>query len=96
MYEAVIFNILTGVSYFCNIISALLFIYCLMTWIVRPNSPAYTFVHRIVEPFLAPFRPLSMRLMQKGFMIDITPLLAILALRVIQSLLWNIAYRFLL
>ena len=96
MYTSIVLKILTGISYFCNIITALLVIYCLMTWFVRPDSPIYTFIHRLVEPFVAPFRPLALRLMEKGFMIDISVFLAIIAIRVVQSLLWNIAYRFLL
>ena len=96
MYSSVVFQILTGIDYFINIVSLLLFIYCLMTWFVRPNSSLYIFVHRLVEPFVAPFRPLALRLMEKGLMIDISVFLAIIALRVIRSLLWNIAYRFLL
>ena len=96
MYESVIIKILTGVSYFCNIITALLVVYCLMTWFVRPNSPVYVFVHRLVEPFVAPVRPLALRLMEKGLMVDISVFLAIIAVRVVQSLLWNLAYRFLL
>ena len=67
-----------------------------MTWFVRPNTPAYNFVQRLVEPFIAPFRPLALRLMEKGLMVDISVFLAILAIRVIERLLWGIAYRFLL
>ena len=96
MYSTVVYQILTGIDYFINIVSLLLFIYCLMTWFVRPNSQAYIFVHRLVEPFIAPFRPLALRLMEKGLMIDVSVFLAIIALRVVRSLLWNIAYRFLL
>ena len=68
----------------------------MMTWFVRPDSQAYMFVHRLVEPFVAPFRPLALRLMEKGLMIDISVFLAIIAVRVIHYVLQTIVYRFLL
>ena len=79
-----------GIDYFVNIASALLAVYMLLTWIARPNSPAYRFVSRLVQPLLAPFRPLSQFLIRNGFLVDLTALFAILALQVLARLAWEL------
>ena len=75
------YQIYRGINIFLNIVSVLLGFYCLMTWFARPGSPLYTFIHRLVEPIVGPFRPLALRLMEKGLMIDISVLLALAAVR---------------
>ena len=80
-------QIYSGISIFLNIISVILFVYCLMTWFVRPDSQIYVFMRRLVDPIVAPFRPLALRLMEKGLMIDISVLLAILAVRILSYVL---------
>lgn len=96
MYQTVAMQIYTGINYFLDIISVILVVYCFMTWFVRPNSPAYVFIHRIVEPIVAPFRPLALRLMEKGLMLDVSVLLAIIGVRIIRYIVSFIFFRFLL
>ncbi len=96
MYQTVILQIYTGINYFLNIVSGILLVYCLMTWFVRPNSQIYVFMRRLVEPIVAPFRPLAMRLMEKGLMIDISVLLAIFGVRIVRYIVQVIFFRFLL
>lgn len=72
-----------GINIFLNIVSWILAIYCLMTWFVRPGSSIYTFMQRLIEPIVAPFRPLARRLMERGLMLDISVLLAIFGVRII-------------
>ena len=96
MYYTVAYQIYTGINYFLDIITAILFIYCLMTWFVRPNSQMFVFMRRMVEPIVAPFRPLAMRLMEKGLMLDISVLLAMFAIRILRYILSIIFFRFIL
>ena len=86
MRYQIAYQIYNGINIFLNIASWALFIYCLMTWFVRPNSPIYIFAARFVEPIVAPFRPLSRRLMEKGVMLDTSVILAILGIRVVSWL----------
>ncbi len=96
LYQSVVFQIYTGVNYFLDIISVVLFVYCLMTWFVRPDSPLYAFMRRLVDPIVAPFRPLARRLMEKGLMLDISVLLAIFGVRIIRYVVQVVFLRFLL
>lgn len=82
----VISQIQIGVNIFLNIVSALLGIYCLMTWFVRPGSTLYAFMQKLVGPIVAPFRPLALRLMEHGLMLDISVLLAIFGVRIVSRL----------
>ncbi len=96
MYFTIAYKIYIGIGYFLDIVTGLLFVYCLMTWFVRPDSPIYVFMRRLVEPFVSPFRPLALRLMEKGMMIDISVLLAIVGVRVIRYIVDVVFMRFIL
>ncbi len=80
------YQIQSGINIFLNIVSWILAAYCLMTWFVRPGSSIYTFMQRLVEPIVAPFRPLARRLMERGLMLDVSVLLAIFGVRIITRL----------
>ena len=82
-----------GVSYFTRIVSALIFIYCILSWVTRPDSPVFRFVSRLVQPLLEPFRPLGNKLIEKGFRVDLTPWLAMIALQILQRVLLWIFWR---
>lgn len=82
-----------GVSYFANIVSGLIFAYCILSWVMRPNSPIFRFVSRIVQPLLEPFRPLGEKLIEWGFRIDLTPWLAMIALQALLRILYVILIR---
>ncbi|MBO4297389.1 MAG: YggT family protein [Clostridia bacterium] len=96
MYQSVVYQIYTGINYFLDIVSGILFVYCLMTWFVRPDSQIYLFMRRLVDPIVTPFRPLARRLMERGLMLDISVLLAIIGVRVIRYLVQIVFFRFLL
>ena len=96
VYYTVAYQIYTGINYFLDIVSGILFVYCLMTWFVRPNSQIFIFMRRLVEPIVSPFRPLAMRLMEKGLMLDISVLLAIFGVRILRYILSVIFFRFIL
>lgn len=78
-------KVIEGVSLFFNIISVLIFAYAIMTWIMRPDNVIFRIVGRFVQPLLAPFRPIARKLIEKGLMIDITVLLAYLAISLTRS-----------
>ena len=90
MGAAVIYQIFLGIYRFLSVLEILLVVYALMTWFVRPDSQVYQFLYRFLNPVVAPFRRISRRLIEKGLMIDVSVILAVLAIRVIQSLLWRV------
>ncbi|MBR0464479.1 MAG: YggT family protein [Clostridia bacterium] len=90
MGSAVVYQIFLGINRFLSVLEVLLIIYALMTWFVRPDSPVYQFLYRFLNPVIAPFRRISRKLIERGLMIDISVILAVLAIRVVQSLLWRL------
>jgi len=91
---AVAYQIYTGFEYFFSIVSGILFVYCIMTWFVRPSSPIYAFMNRLVEPIVMPFRPLARKLMEKGLMLDVSVLLAIFGVQILRKIVSTIMIRF--
>ncbi len=85
-YE-VLWNIYRGVNIFVRIVTYLILAHCILSWIARPDNGLYRFVTQLVEPILTPFRPLGRWFINKGFRVDLTPIFAILALRLILNLL---------
>ncbi len=96
MYQTVLYQVYTGINSFLDILSGILFVYCLMTWFVRPDSQIYIFMRRLIEPIVSPFRPLARRLMERGLMLDISVLLAIFGIRIIRYVVQIVFLRFLL
>ena len=93
MGNIVWFQTVVGISRFLNVVSAILVIYALMTWFVRPDSPIYVFFARIADVLISPFRPIASWVIEKlGLRIDISVLLALLAIEIIQSLLMRTLY----
>ena len=81
-----------GIYYFLRILSIALWVYVIMSWFVRPYNRAYIFMRNFVSPLLAPFRPLARKLMEKGVMVDLSVIMAWLALRILQNLLPRLVY----
>jgi YggT family protein len=84
-------NSVVGVEYLLYFISTLFFILqfaiiirALMSWFnPSPENPIVRFVIEITEPVLAPLR----RIVPRIGMIDITPIVAILLMNVIETVL---------
>ena len=85
-------QIISGVDTFLNIISVLLVVYALMTWVMRPDNPVYIFVSRIADVVLIPFRPIGRCLINAGLRVDITVIIALFAIRVLRGFLMRLAY----
>lgn len=58
----------------------------LLSWFpIAPNNPLVTFLHEITEPILSPLR----RVIPPLGMIDITPIVALLLIQVLQAAVLN-------
>ncbi len=82
LYE--VFNLLSTALY---IYSWALIIYILMSWFPGARENAFgQFLGRIVEPYLEPFR----KIIPPIGMLDISPIVAIIALHLASSGLWSL------
>ncbi len=57
-----------------------------MSWFIDPSHPIRSFIMRVVEPVVSPFRRLTDRLNTSGFPIDFSPILAYFAIMILQQL----------
>jgi len=86
------FQIVMAISLFLRILSIALWVYVIMSWFVRPYNRVYIFVRNLVAPLLAPFRPIARKLMESGVMVDLSVVMAWIALRILQSVLPRLVY----
>jgi YggT family protein len=81
------YYLLTFVELLFNILQFAIIIRSLLSWFnPRPENPLVVFLNDITEPILSPLR----RIVPRIGMIDITPLVAILLLSVIQQVLYQV------
>lgn len=75
-------NLILLISSAIGIYSILIIVYIFMSWVPNIKESAIgQFLERIVEPYLEPFR----RIIPPFGMIDVSPIVAILVLRLAQS-----------
>jgi len=75
-------NLITLISSAIGLYSILIIVYIFMSWVPNIKESAIgQFLERIVEPYLEPFR----RIIPPFGMIDVSPIVAILVLRLAQS-----------
>ncbi len=75
-----------------DIVSGLIVIYCILTWIA-PRAWITDFLRRIIEPFAVPFRSLAMKIAYKwGARIDLTYWFTLIAISIVERLLTRIMY----
>nr|WP_122011698.1 YggT family protein [Maliibacterium massiliense] len=84
---AVVVPILQGVNIFIGVLVAVIFINAILSWILPPFNKVRVTLDRIVAPILNPFRRLFMRFSKGRLPIDLSPILAYLALLLVQQLL---------
>ncbi len=90
-------NFLIALSKVIGVINFLLSIYiyviifrALISWVnPDPYNPIVQFLHRSTEPVLMPIRHGLIRIFKREFMIDISPIIAILAIWILQIFLQN-------
>jgi len=73
--------------------TAMVLIYVAATWIFKPNSQILNILSRVAEPIIQPFRPIAAKLTQKGVMLDLSPVLAVIGLSIIWRVLMTVLYR---
>ncbi len=92
--SSILYLIYQVLSAFLQLITAAIFIYCITTWIAPRSSLRY-WLERIIEPFCAPFRELSRKIMMRwGGRIDFTCWFAMIGIQILQQLL-RLLYQFL-
>lgn len=75
---------------FLRLISLAILVYCVLSWF-RPTFRAYDMLGAFIQPFVAPFRGLSMRLARYfRAPIDFSYLFAILAFQILEHLWWRL------
>jgi YggT family protein len=81
------YYLLTFVELLFNILQFAIIIRALLSWFnPREDNPLVRFLFDITEPILAPLR----RIVPRLGMVDITPLVAILLMSVIQQVLYQV------
>lgn len=85
--------IVKALGYFVQFLEFMIFIRIIMSWVrINPYSSFYSFVFRVTEPILGPFREGMNRLINTG-PIDFSPIVALLAIRLIYNMLVGILFR---
>jgi len=85
-------TIFQGINKFFDLINILMLLYIGLSWFRTSASVfrIHALLGRLVEPMFAPFRPIGMYLMQRGFPLDISPLFAFMAVGLARSLVFQI------
>lgn len=77
---------------FIRIIDYAILIYCILSWF-QPRFQAFYWLQQFIQPFLAPFRGISMKIARSfNAPVDLSALLALISLQIILRL-WWVLYR---
>lgn len=79
--------LMRAINLLFRVFSAMILVYCVMSWFVRPGTPlyrAYCFLAELVEPLIYPFRKLTAP-MAYNTGIDIAPWLTLIFFNIIQN-----------
>lgn len=90
--EIVYYELLVGVDTFLNLLSLALIVYAVMTWLMPPNNKIYRFFAQIADFVIAPFRPVSAWLIQRGLRMDVSVILALICIRIVRNLLYRLMW----
>ena len=82
----IIYKVLRGLYWLLQIASWAIVLRAILSWFLRPDVPVYSFLLRITEPLIAPFRPLAYKLTNGRLPIDLAPMFAYLVLIVLMNL----------
>lgn len=75
---------------FIELIITAILIYCVLSWF-RPTFRAFDLLRRFIQPFIAPFQKLSVKVMRYfRAPVDFTGLFAILGWQIIERLWWRL------
>ena len=84
--KIIIYQVLRGLYWLLQIASWAIVLRAILSWFLRPDVPVYSFLLRITEPLIAPFRPLAYKLTNGRLPIDLAPMFAYLVLIVLMNL----------
>ena len=85
-----LYEVFYAVSIFLRLITSAIVIYCVLSWF-RPDFKAFYMLRSFIQPFLAPFQKLSMKLMRYfRAPVDFTCLLAVIGYEIIERLWWRL------
>lgn len=84
------FLLIRLISYLSNILTLLVFVQAVLSFILAPYHPIREALDRIVEPLLRPIR----RLMPATGMLDFSPLVLIILIQLVTTLLINLLAAF--
>lgn len=88
----ILYEVFYAASIFLRLIVAAIVIYCVLSWF-RPNFQAFYVLRRFIQPFLAPFQKLSLKVMRRfNAPLDLTCLFAVLGYQLLQRLLWRLYF----
>lgn len=77
---------------FLRLVTLAILVYCVLSWF-RPAFRAYYWLGRFIEPFISPFRKLSMKLMRYfRAPIDFSYLLAMIGYQIVERLWWRLYF----
>ena len=82
----IIYQVLRGLYWLLQIASWAIVLRAILSWFLRPDVPVYSFLLRITEPLIAPFRPLAYKLTNGRLPIYLAPMFAYLVLIVLMNL----------
>ena len=73
-----------------NLLTILIFVWVILSWIMPPYNPVREALDRIVEPMLSPIR----RIIPMAGMIDFSPMILMILIEIIARFLINILISF--
>ena len=82
----ILYQVLRGLYWLLQNASWAIVLRAILSWFLRPDVPVYSFLLRITEPLIAPFRPLAYKLTNGRLPIDLAPMFAYLVLIVLMNL----------
>lgn len=80
------------IYYFLEVLTWMIIINALLSWFMRPDHPIKSFLGRMVEPVVRPFRLLTRRIFGNS-PLDFSPFLAVVAIQVVVWLINQLFYR---
>lgn len=77
------------ISSLLNVIELLIFVECILSWIVHSNNELMSMIKTITTPILEPFRRLQYKFLGNT-PIDVSPIFALIAIEIVRKLVFII------
>lgn len=96
MHYIILRQVQLGCDYFLVFLEFVVVAYSLMSWVASPANRLYALLSRMAQPLIAPFRGISMALVRRGFRIDISAILALVALEAARAFLLPLLFNWMM